>query len=120
LPNVFSPCYSCWKIAKTFWEILQNFAINKTARDKQKTGTGKRPSVLEILCSPVILLGGLRLAFILNLFPVLTLRFEQGSAGLTGVITFKPVLIHWTFVGMSLLMVWIILIYAPFGNFGPF
>jgi hypothetical protein len=75
---------------------------------------------LEILRNPIILLGGLLLAFILNLLPALALRFERGPAGLTGVITFKPVLIHWVFIGVSLLMVGIILIYAFFENFGPF
>ena len=75
---------------------------------------------LEILRSPVLLLGGLLLAFLLNLLPALNMRFERGPEGLTSVITFKPVLIHWAFIGMSLLMVGIILIYAFFENFGPF
>jgi hypothetical protein len=74
---------------------------------------------LEILRSPVLLLGGLLLAFFLNLLPALTLRFEQGPEGLTSVITFKPALLHWAFIGASLLMVGIILIYAFFENFGP-
>jgi hypothetical protein len=74
---------------------------------------------LELLRSPVLLLGGLLLAFILNLLPALTLRFERGTEGLTSVITFKPLLIHWAFIGMSLLMVGIILVYAFFENFGP-
>jgi len=75
---------------------------------------------LEILRNPIILLGGLMLAFILNLLPALTLRFEHQPEGLTSVITFKPVLIHWAFIGMSLLMVGVILVYAFFENFGPF
>jgi len=74
---------------------------------------------LEILRSPVLLLGGMLLAFILNLLPALTLRFERGTEGLTSVITFKPALLHWAFIGMSLLMVGTILIYAFFENFGP-
>ena len=74
---------------------------------------------LEILRSPLLLLGGLLLAFILNLLPALTLRFERGPEGLTGVITFKPAILHWVFIGMSLLMVGTILIYAFFENFGP-
>lgn len=78
-----------------------------------------RTPYLEILRSPVLLLGGLLLAFILNLLPALTLRFSRGSEGLTGVITFKPVLVHWALIGMSLLMVGIILMYAFFENFGP-
>lgn len=75
---------------------------------------------LEILRSPVLLLGGLLLAFLLNLLPALTLRFKQGPEGLTGVLTFKPALLHWAIIGMSLLMVGIILIYAFVENFGPF
>ena len=75
---------------------------------------------LEFLRSPILLLGGLLLAFILNLLPALTLHFERGPEGLTSVITFKPVLIHWTIIGMSLLMVGTILIYAFVDNFGPF
>ena len=74
---------------------------------------------LEFLRSPFILLGGLLLAFILNVLPALTLRFERQPEGLTGVITFKPVLVHWAIVGLSLLMVGIILVYAFFENFGP-
>ncbi len=74
---------------------------------------------LEILRNPVLLLGGLLLAFILNLLPALNLRFERRTEGLTSVITFKPVLVHWAFIGMSLLMVGTILIYAFFENFGP-
>jgi len=74
---------------------------------------------LEILRSPILLLGGLLLAFILNLLPALTLRFERVPEGLTSVITFKPALLHWVFIGMSLLIVGTILIYAFFENFGP-
>jgi hypothetical protein len=74
---------------------------------------------LEILRSPFLLLGGLLLAFILNLLPAMNLRFERQPEGLTSVITFKPVIIHWTIIGMSLLMVGVILVYAFFENFGP-
>ena len=74
---------------------------------------------LEVLRNPVILLGGPLLAFLLNLLPALNLRFERQFEGLTSVITFKPALLHWAIIGMSLLMVGIILIYAFFENFGP-
>jgi len=72
---------------------------------------------LEILLSPVFLLGGLLLAFILNLAPAVKLRVERQPEGLTSVITFKPVILHWIFVGMSLLMVAIVLVYGFFENF---
>ncbi len=75
---------------------------------------------LEILRSPILLLGGLLLVFLLNLLPALNLRFERQPEGLTSVITFKPALFHWAFIGMSLLMVGTILIYAFFENFGSF
>ena len=75
---------------------------------------------LEILRNPFILLGGLLLAFILNLLPALTLHFERQSEGLTGVITFKPALIHWTMIGLSLLMIGVILTYAFVENFKSF
>jgi len=39
---------------------------------------------------------------------------------ITDVIPFKPAIIHWAIIGMSLLMVGLILIYAIFENFGPF
>jgi hypothetical protein len=74
---------------------------------------------LQILLSPIVLLGGLLLAFILNLTPAIKLRFERQPEGLTSVITFKPVILHWIFVGMSLLIVGIILVYAFFENFAP-
>jgi amino acid transporter len=75
---------------------------------------------LEILRSPVLLLGGLLLAFLLNLLPAMKLCFKRGTEGLTSVITFKPVLVHWAIIGMSLLMVGIITIYVFLENFGPF
>jgi len=74
---------------------------------------------LEILLSPFVLLGGLLLAFILNLAPAVKLRVERQPEGLTSGITFKPVILHWVFVGMSLLMVAIILVYGFFENFAP-
>ncbi len=42
---------------------------------------------------------------------ILTLHFEQGPASLTSVITFKPVLVYWAFIGMNPLMVGILLIH---------
>jgi hypothetical protein len=74
---------------------------------------------LEILLSPVLLLGGLLLAFVLNLTPAVKLHVERQPDGLTSVITFKPVLLHWILVGISLLLVVIILVYAFFENFAP-
>jgi len=74
---------------------------------------------LEILNNPVILMGGLFLAFILNVLPAVAFRLERRPEGLTSVITFKPVLLHWIFIGMSILMVGTILLYAFFENFTP-
>ena len=74
---------------------------------------------LQLLLHPFVLLGGLLLSFVLNVFPAMKLRFERQPDGLVSVITLKPVLLHWLFVGTSLLMVLIILIYAFFENFNP-
>jgi hypothetical protein len=86
--------------------------------DALDTMFAKAPA-LQILLSPIVLLGGLLLAFILNLTPAIKLRFEHQPEGLTSVITFKPVILHWIFVGISLLIVGIILVYAFFENFVP-
>jgi len=86
--------------------------------DALDTMFAKAPA-LQILLSPIVLLGGLLLAFILNLTPAIKLRFERQPEGLTSVITFKPVILHWIFVGISLLIVGIILVYAFFENFAP-
>jgi len=86
--------------------------------DALDTMFAKAPA-LQILLSPIVLLGGLLLAFILNLTPAIKLRFERQPEGLTSVITFKPVILHWIFVGISLLIVGIILLYAFFENFAP-
>jgi hypothetical protein len=86
--------------------------------DALDTMFAKAPA-LQILLSPIVLLGGLLLAFILNLTPAIKLRFERQPEGLTSVITFKPVILHWIFVGISLLIVGIILVYAFFENFVP-
>ena len=76
-------------------------------------------NVPRFVFQPAILLGGLLLAFVLNVIPALKLRFERQPEGLTSVITFRPVLLHWIFVGVSVLMVGIILVYAFFENFTP-
>lgn len=75
--------------------------------------------VLELLLNPIILMGGLLLAFAMNVFPALSLHFERKPEGLTSTITFKPILLHWVFIGVSFLMVGIILVYAFFENFNP-
>jgi len=74
---------------------------------------------LKLLINPIILLGGLLLAFIMNVLPAMNFRFERRPEGLTSTVTFKPVLLHWVFIGASALMVGIILIYAFVENFGP-
>jgi len=74
---------------------------------------------LEVILNPVILLGGLITAFILNVVPAVSFRFERKSGELSGIVTFKPVLLHWLFIGLSILMAGIILTYAFFENFRP-
>ncbi|MCC6301127.1 MAG: hypothetical protein IT314_17695 [Anaerolineales bacterium] len=75
-----------------------------------------RTPALKIVVSPLILLGGLFLAFILNAIPAVKLHFERQPEGIISIITFKPVLLHWAVVGLSLLMVGILFIYSLFEN----
>jgi hypothetical protein len=75
--------------------------------------------VLETLLHPIILLGGLLLAFVMNVLPAVTFHLERKPEGIISTIIFKPVLLHWVFIGASVLMVGIILIYAFVENFGP-
>jgi len=74
---------------------------------------------MNLLLNPVILMGGLILAFILNVLPAMTFQLERKPEGLTSAITFKPVYLHWVFIGASFLMVGIILVYAFFENIAP-
>ena len=74
---------------------------------------------LGVLHNPFLLLGGLLLAFLVNITPAIHLRIERQPEGLTSIITFKPVLLHWIFAGTSILLVGIILIYAFLENFQP-
>lgn len=71
---------------------------------------------LKIVTAPVILLGGIFLAFVLNAIPAIRLRFERQPEGLTSVITFKPLLWHWIFIGLSILMAGILLTYGILEN----
>lgn len=75
---------------------------------------------LGFLRNPLILLGGLLLVIILNLSPALKLHFERQPEGLTGMVTFRPVPLHWIFVGISLLVLTIIAAYLFLENFAPF
>lgn len=84
--------------------------------NKALDATWVKVPVLKTLISPVVLLGGLFLIFILNAIPAMKLRFERQPEGLTSVITFKPVPLHWIFVGLSILMVGILLTYSLFEN----
>ena len=88
------------------------------ANDAMDAMFAKYPA-LGILQNPFLLLGGLLLVFILNITPAIKLRMERQPEGLTSVITFKPVLLHWIFAGTSILLVGIILVYAFLENFKP-
>ena len=74
---------------------------------------------LGILQNPFLLLSGLLLVFVLNIIPAVKLHIERQPEGLTGVITFKPLILHWILVGTSLFLVGTILVYAFFENFKP-
>ena len=71
---------------------------------------------LSIVRAPVILLGGIFLAFVLNAIPAIRLRFERQPEGFTSVITFKPLLWHWVIVGLCILMTGILLTYGILEN----
>jgi hypothetical protein len=64
-------------------------------------------------------MGGLFLAFVMNVLPAMTFHLERKPEGLTSTITLKPVILHWIFIGLSILMVSIIMVYAFFENFAP-
>lgn len=98
--------------------ILQSGFGYLSANDARDALFASVPA-LEFLINPVILMGGLLLAFVINILPAMTFRFERKPEGLTSTITFKPVVLHWIFIGASVLMIGIIAIYAFFENFGP-
>jgi hypothetical protein len=98
--------------------ILQSGFDYYGANDARDAALATIPA-LEILLNPIILMGGLFLAFVMNVLPAVTFHFERKPEGLTSTITFKPVLFHWIIVSASVLMVGTILIYAFFENFAP-
>lgn len=78
-----------------------------------------RMPLLQRLFSPFVVLGGLLLAFVLNLVPSLSMRLERQPETLTGIITFRRVIANWGLVVISLILLFMILAYAFFENFAP-
>jgi hypothetical protein len=76
-----------------------------------------RLPVLRFLIHPAVLLGGLLVAFALNALPALGLHWERNPEGLSATVTFKNHWLHWTLVGLSLLMLATILAYSVTENF---
>jgi hypothetical protein len=75
-----------------------------------------RVPALALILNPIILLGGLLLAFTSNVLPAVRVRFERQTEGLTGTITLRPLLLHWLVAGASVLFLAIILAYALVEN----
>jgi hypothetical protein len=98
--------------------ILQSGFGYFGANDARDTAFATVP-VLEFLLNPVTIMGGLFLAFVMNVLPAMTFHLERKPEGLTSTITLKPVILHWIFIGLSILMVSIIMVYAFFENFAP-
>lgn len=77
----------------------------------------QRYAVLKLIIHPLILLGGLGLALILNLLPASQLHWDRESQSLSATMTLKNNVLHWALVGISLLLLGIILLYSIVENF---
>lgn len=77
----------------------------------------KQYQYLGLVIHPVLVLGGLLLAGMLNLPPALELHWQRQPEGLAGMLTLKPGFLHWALVLASLLLLTVILGYAFVENF---
>ena len=77
----------------------------------------QRYTALKLIIHPLVLLGGLGAAFILNLLPASQLRWNRESQSLSATFTVKNNLLHWMLVGLSLFLLGAILLYAIGENF---
>jgi fatty acid desaturase len=74
-------------------------------------------AALKLIIHPLVLLGGLGVAVVLNLLPASQLRWSRESQSLSATITLKNNLLHWALVGISLMLLGIILVYSVIENF---
>ena len=77
----------------------------------------QRYAVLKLIIHPLILLGGLGAALILNLLPASRLQWNNESQSLSTTLTLKNNLLHWVLVCISLLLLGTILLYSIVENF---
>lgn len=77
----------------------------------------QRYAVLKLIIHPLILLGGLGIALILNLLPASQLHWSRETQSLSATITLKNNLLHWVLVGVSLFLFGTILLYSVVENF---
>ncbi len=77
----------------------------------------QRYAALKLMIHPLVLLGGLGAAVILNLLPASQLQWNRESQSLSATFTLKNNLLHWALVGVSLLLLGTILLYSLGENF---
>ncbi len=77
----------------------------------------QRYAALKLIVHPLVLLGGLGTAFILNLLPTTRLQWSRDSQSLSATFTLSNNLLHWALVGISLLLLGTILLYSVVENF---
>ena len=77
----------------------------------------QRYAVLRLIVHPLVLLGGLGVAVILNLLPASQLHWSRESQSLSATITLKNNLLHWALMSISLLLLGTILLYSIVENF---
>lgn len=96
--------------------ILQSgFGI--TAPNDALDALFQRYALLKLIIHPLILLGGLGAALILNLLPASRLQWNSESQSLSATLTLKNNLMHWALVGVSLILLGTILLYSMVENF---
>lgn len=96
--------------------ILQSgFGI--TAPNDALDALFQRYAILKLIVHPVILLGGLGAALVLNLLPASRLQWNSESQSLSAALTLKNNLRHWVLVGISFLLLGTILLYSIVENF---
>ncbi len=77
----------------------------------------QRFAATKLIIHPLVLLGGLGAALILNLLPASQLQWSRDSQSLSATFTLKKNLLHWVLVAVSLLLLGTILLYSVVENF---
>lgn len=76
-----------------------------------------RSPLLGLIGNPIAVLGGLLLAFLVNIIRVTEMHWASDTPAL--MITLRGKALQWAVVGISLLLLALILTYAFFENFTP-